>query len=33
MFLPYMKPGLFIRSGKLYQLYASYLSINFGGTV
>ena len=22
-------PGLFIRSGKIYQLYTSYLSINF----
>ena len=26
-------PGLFIRTGELYQLYTSYLSINFGGTV
>ena len=25
-------PGLFIRSGKLYQLYKSYFSIIFGGT-
>ena len=26
-------PRLFERSGKLYQLYTSYLSIIFGGTV
>ena len=26
-------PGLFKRSGKLYQLYTSYLSVIFSGTV
>ena len=26
-------PGLFIRSGELYELYTSYWSIVFGGTV